>query len=107
MVSTSMQKAANKGRLTVQQKEQTFLFVVETRSVLEMQRRFCARFGMQWAPAAKSIHRLHQKFQQDGTVLEKKHKHATSVHSPQNIEGVTAATQRSPGKTTWKAAAEL
>jgi hypothetical protein len=103
----SMQKMADKGRLTIQQRMQTFSFFTETKSVVETQRRFCARFGMLWAPAPKTIHRLHQQFQQDGTVLEKKCVHAASVRSPQNIEAVRVAMHRCPGKSTRKAEAEL
>jgi hypothetical protein len=102
-----MQKMTDKGRLTVQQRMQTVLFFAETKCVVETQRWFRAHFGTQWAPAPKTIHRLHQQFQQDGTVLEKKCECGTSVRSPQNIEAIRVAMQRSPGKSTQKAEAEL
>jgi predicted secreted protein len=101
-----MQKMADKGRLTVQQRVQTDLFFVEIKSVVETQMVSCP-FGIWWAPAPKTIHRLHQQFQQDSTVLEKKRGRAASVRSPQNIEAVRVAMQRSQGKSTQKAMAEL
>jgi hypothetical protein len=103
----SMQKMADKRRLTVQQRTQTVLFFAETKRDVETQRRFRARFGTRWAPAPKTIHRLHQQFQQDGTVLEKKRARAASVRSPHNIEAVRVAMQRRPRKSTRKAEAEL
>jgi hypothetical protein len=62
-----------KGALTVQQRMQTVKRNKKNKpkkSVLEMQKWFHAHFGMWWAPAPKTIHRLQQQFQQDSTMLE-------------------------------------
>jgi hypothetical protein len=89
---------ADKGRLTVQQRMRTVLFFCRNKKFVEMQRGFRAHFGMQWASAPKNIHRLHQQFQQDGTVWEKKRGCATSVYSPQKIEAVKSSHSKKPRK---------
>ena len=61
----------------MQQILQTVLFLfAETKSIVNMQRPFCAHFGMQWIPSPKTICRLYRQFEQDGTVLKKNCRHA-------------------------------
>jgi hypothetical protein len=87
---------AEKGRLTVEQRVQTVLLFAESKSIVATQRGFVTR----WAPSPKTIRRLHQQFQQNGSVLERNCGRAASVHTAQNIDAVRVAMQRSPGKST-------
>jgi hypothetical protein len=50
------------------------VFFMETKSIVEMQSWSFACFRMQWAPSPKTMHRLDQQFEHDGTVLEKNHR---------------------------------
>jgi hypothetical protein len=73
---------AEKGRLTVEHRVQTVLFA-ESKSIVATQRGFRA------------------------SVLERKRGRALSVRTAQNIDAVRVAIQRSPGKSTRRASAEL
>jgi hypothetical protein len=97
---------AEKGRLTVEQRVQTVLFA-ESKSIMATQRGFRARFVTRWAPSPKTIRMLHQQFQQNGSVLERKRGRAASVRTAQNIDAIRVAMQRSPAKSTRRASAEL
>jgi len=72
---------ADNGQLTVDQKVKVVLFYVETKSVVETQRRFLAHFGTRWAPCKQTIYRLCQQFETNGSVLEKKRPRPASVHT--------------------------
>ena len=66
-----MQERADTRRLTVQQRSQGVLLLREKNVMWQTQRRFCARFGRQWALSPKTLRRFHQQFEQYGTVLAK------------------------------------
>jgi hypothetical protein len=68
----SLHKKADKGRLSVEQALKTVLFFTETISVVVTQGQFHAHFQMRWAPSFKTIHKLSDQFNNDGSVLEKK-----------------------------------
>jgi hypothetical protein len=71
---------ADKGRLSVEQCVKTVLFT-ETRSVVVTQRRF--------VPIFKRDGRLHSKqFINGGSLLERKHRWSSSVHSMENSDAV-------------------
>jgi hypothetical protein len=105
---------ADNGRLSVEQRVKTVLFFTETRGVVVTQRLFHAltqrlfdaRFQTRWAPSLK-IHKLYNQFNNNGSVLERKHHWPSSVCSPENIDTVRVALQGSPSKSTRKAAAQL
>lgn len=98
---------ADKGRLTTEQRSTIVLLFHETKSVIVAQRRFRAQFHTRWAPSNKTIHKLYEKFRREGTILEPKRPRQKPVCSPENIEAVRVAMQRSPGKSTRKAAVRL
>jgi hypothetical protein len=77
------------------------------KSVVVTQRRFRAHFQTRWAPSFKTIHKLHNHFNNDGSVLERKHHWSSSVRSLENIDAVGVALQRSPSESTRKAAEQL
>jgi hypothetical protein len=62
----------DKGRLSEEQRTKTVLSFIETRSAVVTQRWFHAHFQTQWAPSFKTIHKLHNQFNNDGSVLERK-----------------------------------
>jgi hypothetical protein len=62
---------------------------------------------MRWAPSFKTIHKLYNQFNNDGSVLESKCRSPSSVRSLENIDAVRVAVQTSPSKSTRKAAAQL
>ena len=105
--NTPVCKMADNGRLTVDQKVKVVLFYAETKSVVVTQRRFRAHFGTRWAPCKQTIYRLCQQFETNGSVLEKKRLHPTSVHTPANIKAVHVALTQNPNKSTRRASAEL
>jgi len=72
---------ADNGQLTVDQKVKVVLFYVETKSVVETQRRFLAHFGTRWAPCKQTIYRICQQFETNGSVLEKKRPRPASVRT--------------------------
>jgi hypothetical protein len=98
---------ADKGRLSVEHYIKTVLFFTETGSVVITQRRVHAHFQTRWAPSFKTIRKLYNQFNNDGSVLERKRRWSSSVRSPENIDDVRVALQRSPSKSTKKAAAQL
>jgi hypothetical protein len=98
---------ADKGNLSVKQRIKTALFFIETGSVLVTQRRFRAHFQTRWAPPFKTVHKLHNQFNNDGSVLERKRRRPSSVRSLENIDAIRVTLQRSPSKSTRKAAAQL
>jgi hypothetical protein len=63
---------ADKGRLSAEQCVKTMLFFTETESAVVTQRRFRAHFQTHWAPSFKTIHKLYNQFNNDGSVLERK-----------------------------------
>jgi hypothetical protein len=71
------------------------------------QRWFHAHFQKQLVPLSKIVHELYNQFNDDGSVLERKCRWPSSVCSPENIDTVRVAQQRSPSKSTRQAAAEL
>jgi hypothetical protein len=83
---TSLHKMADKRRLYLEQCIKTVLFCIETRSVVVTQRQFDARFQTRWAPSFRTIHKLYNRFNNDGSVLERKHLRPSSVHSWENID---------------------
>jgi hypothetical protein len=97
---------ANKGRLSVECIK-AVLFFTETRTVVVTQRPTSVHFQMRWAPSFKTIHKLYNQFNNDGSVLERKHRWPSSVRSPENTDAVRVALQRSSSKSTRKAAAQL
>jgi hypothetical protein len=54
-----------------------------------------------------NLHKLYNQFNNDGSVLEWKRHRPLSVRSLENIDAVRVVLQRSPSKSTRKAAAEL
>jgi hypothetical protein len=104
---TSLHKMANKKRLSVEKRTKTVLFFTDTRSVVVTHRWFCAHFQMRWMPSFRTIHKLYNQFNNDYSVLERKRCWPSSVHSPENIDAVRVALQRSPSKSTRRAAAQL
>jgi hypothetical protein len=98
---------ADEGRLPIEQRIKTLSFFTETRSVVVTQRQFHAHFQMQWAPSFKTIHKPYNQFNNDGSVLEKKCRWPSSVHSQENTDAVRVALQRHHSKSTRKAAAQL
>ena len=100
-------KMVDNGRLTVDEKVKVVLYYAETKSVVAIQRCFRAHFGTRWAPCKQTIYRLCQQFETNGSVLEKKRLHPTSVRTPANIEAVRVALTQSPSKSTRRASAEL
>jgi hypothetical protein len=64
------------------------LFFIETRSLLVTQRRFHAHFQMRWVPSFKTIHKLYNQFNNDGSDLERKRRRPSSVCSPENTDAV-------------------
>jgi len=87
-------KIADNGRLTVDQKVKIVLFYAETKSVVATQRRFRAHFGTSWAPCKQTIYRLCQRFETNGSVLEKKRPRPASVRTPANIEAVKTCVEK-------------
>jgi hypothetical protein len=85
----------------------TVLFFTVTRSVVVTERQVCVHFQTRWAPSYKTIHKLCNQFNDDGSLLERKRRRPSSVHSPENIDAVRVALQRSPSKSTKKAAGQL
>ena len=76
---------AGNGRLTVGQNVKVVLFYAETKSLVETQRGFRAHFGTRWAPCKQTIYRLRQKFETNGSVLEKKRLRTASVRTPAKL----------------------
>jgi hypothetical protein len=98
----------DKGRLSVEQQcIKTLLFSTETRSVVVTQRLFRAHFRIWWSPSFKTINKLYNQFNNDGSVLERKHHWPLSACSLENTDAVRVALQRSPSISTRKAAAQL
>jgi hypothetical protein len=64
-------------------------------------------FQTRWAPSFKTIHKVYNQCTNDGSVLEKKCCQPSSMRSPENTDAVRVALQRSPSKSTRKAAAQL
>jgi len=100
-------KMVDNWRLTVDQKVKVVLFYAETKSVVATQRHFRAQFFTRWAHCKRTIYRLCQQFETNGSVLEKKRLHPASVCTPANIEAVRVALTRSPSKSRRRASAEL
>jgi hypothetical protein len=88
---------ADKGRLSVGECIK-MLFFTETRSVEVTQRQFRAHFQTQWVPSFKTIHKLYNQFNNDGSMLKRKRRWPSSVCYPDNIDAVRVALQRSPSK---------
>jgi hypothetical protein len=89
---------ADKGRLSVEQCIKTVLFFTEARSAVVTQKRFHAHFQKQCATSFKTIHKLYNHFNNDGSVLERKRCRPSSVHSLEKIDAVRVALQISPSK---------
>jgi hypothetical protein len=87
--------------------QKAVLFFTGTRSVVVTWRQFCARFQTRWTSSFKTIHELHNQLNNGSSVLQKKHRQPSSVHSSENTDAIRVAPQRSPSKSTRKAAAQL
>jgi hypothetical protein len=98
---------AAEGRLSVEQHIKAMLFFTETSSVVVTQRWFHAHFQTRWAPSLKTIHKLYNQFNNDGSVVERKCCRLSSVRSLDNIDTVRVVLQRSYSKSTRKAAAQM
>jgi hypothetical protein len=98
---------ADKGRLSVEQCIKTVLSFTEARSVVVTQRQFCAHFQIQWVPSFKTIHKIYNQFNNDGSMIEKNCRWPSSVHSLENTDAIRVVLQKSPSKPTRKAAAQL
>jgi hypothetical protein len=96
----------DKGRLSVE-RIKTVLFFTETRSVVGKQRLFRAHFQTQCVSSFKTIHNLYNQFNNHGSVLEMKRLRLSFVRYLENIDTVRMALQRSPSKSTRKAAAQV
>jgi hypothetical protein len=53
------------------------------------------------------VRHLYRKFEEEGSVNEEKQPWAPAVRSPENVEALRVAMQRSPGKSTRKPSREL
>ncbi|PSN49559.1 hypothetical protein C0J52_09742, partial [Blattella germanica] len=78
--------------LTLEQKVKTLLFYVETKSVVDTQQRFRVHYHTIWAPCRQTVEKVTR---------------AATVHTPENVEAVRVTLTQSPGKSTWRASAEL
>jgi hypothetical protein len=87
----------------VEQRTKTVLFFSETRSAVVTQRRFRVHFQTRWAPSFKIIHKLYNRFNNDGSVLARKRRQPSSVLPPENIDAIKVALQKRPSKSTRKA----
>jgi hypothetical protein len=58
---------ADNGRLSVKQRIKSVLCFTETRSVAVTERRFHSHFQTRWAPSFKTIHKLYNQFNNDGS----------------------------------------
>jgi hypothetical protein len=97
---------ADKGRLSVEQRIKAVLFFTETRSKkcnAHTEAVSCP-FQTRWAPSFQTIHKL---YNHDGSVLKRKCCRPSSVRSQENIDTVRVALQRSPSKSTRKAAMNI
>jgi hypothetical protein len=56
-------------------------------------------FKCKWAPSFKTIHKLYNQFNSDGSVLERKRRWPASVRSPENVNAVRVTLQRRSSKT--------
>jgi hypothetical protein len=81
------------------------LFSAETRNVVVTERRFQLANAM--GVFIKKNHKHYDQFNDDGSVLERKHCRLSSMHSLENIDTVRVALQRSRSKSTRMAAAQL
>jgi hypothetical protein len=63
------------------------LFFTEIRNVVVTQRRFRAHFQTRWVPSLKTIRKLYNQFNNDGSMLERKRRRPSSVRSPENSGG--------------------
>jgi hypothetical protein len=86
--STPICEMADNGRLCVDLGGRGVMKKAKTKSVVETQRYFLAHFGTRWAPCKQTIYRVCQKFETNGSVLEKKRPRPASVRTPANIEAV-------------------
>jgi hypothetical protein len=98
---------ADKERLCVEQRIKTAFFFMEIRNVMVTQRQFNDHFHMCWAPSLKTIPKLYNQFNNDGSVLERKYCRLSSVCFPENTDTVRVALERSPSISIRKAAVQL
>jgi hypothetical protein len=84
---------AGKRGLFVEQRIKAVLFLTVTRSVVITQRRFRAHFQTLWAPSFKTIYKLYNQFNNDGSVLARKRRRPSFVRSPENIDAVRVSLQ--------------
>jgi hypothetical protein len=84
---------ADEGRLSIEQRIRTDLFFTETRSFVVTQRRLHANYQTRWTPSFKTIHKIYNQFNNDGSVLERTRRQPSSVHSPENNDTVRVALQ--------------
>jgi hypothetical protein len=85
---------ADKGRLSIEQRIKTVLFFSETRSAVVTQRRFRVHFQTQWAPSFKTIYKLYNQFNKEGSLLERKRRRPWSVRFPENVDAVRVALRK-------------
>jgi hypothetical protein len=96
---------ADKGRLSVEQRIKTVLFFTETRSFVATERWFCAQFQMQFH--SKQFINFTTSLIMMAECWERKCHQPSTVHSLENTVAVRVMLQRSPSKSTRKAAAQL
>jgi hypothetical protein len=73
-------------RKIVGQRIKTVFFFTETRSVVFTQRWFHAHFQIWWAASFKTMHKLYNQFNNNGSVLERKCHQPSFVCSLENFD---------------------
>jgi hypothetical protein len=97
---------AEKGRLTVEQRVQIVLLFAESKSIVATQG-FSCLFSDALGPFSKNHSQVPSTVSTKWFSFGTKTWTCCSVHTAQNIDAVRVAMQRSPGKLTRRASAEL
>jgi hypothetical protein len=79
---------------SAEQRIKIVLFSTETRSVVVTQRRFRAHFQTRWAPSLRTINKIYNQFNNDGSVLEGKRAGLHLKRSPEHIDAVSGAAKK-------------
>jgi hypothetical protein len=96
---------ADKGRLPLEQGIETVLFLTEAKSAVVTTEAVLYPFSnMMGTFIQKTVHKLYNRFNKDGSMLERKCRQPSSVLSLENIDAIRVL-QRSPIKSIRKAAA--
>jgi hypothetical protein len=88
----------------------TLTAYIETKSIVETQRRFRSEFNVEkhgQIPSRNTILNWFNKFNAAGSVMSSFTSSGSSVHTPANIERVRLAVQRSPTRSALQHAAAL